>query len=686
MTGRIIGHYRIIDKLGEGGMGKVYRAIDTMVEREVAMKSLKRELASRPEVLERFRTEATTLARLNHPNVAQLYSFFPDGNEFFMVMEFVPGRTLETAIQESGAMPWQKALEIAAQVLDGIHHAHQLGILHRDIKPSNIVLLDPGKGTGGFQPAAKIMDFGIAQALGSSRLTREGHLIGTLEYLAPERIQGKTADARSDLYSMAIVLYEMLTGKLPFSSNSEYSLLLAQVQQQPPRPRDTVPDLPPAVEQTLLRGLEKDPARRFPDAASFAATLRRHLSAPPSTASSSTVHAALQIDQFFAELASIFWDLPPFPQLVSRFGRALTMAWRDKTFRVVTVCGLVLLVALSGLLLAVLVHRAQGPAVEVAATDPAENQPQAAERSPQAQPSPVQETPILPSSPIPIGQILGGGNVDGGTASPAPESTPAGETTPAGRPATVSPGTARPGSNAVTSQPPSAPWEAVNAALDTTDGPVTGKAGEWPIHRAGLVSALRMAGTHWRPEILRELNRRGVNFLLTPSTELSLRQAGADDALVNAVSQNLRSAPLAPTNPPVAPKPPEPSARIVSRLSEVKTLYIERMKGDLDELLRQKINEDLDGRIKLVSNAASADARMTAQMEADEGGLLSGAGRVFGLKDKYRVTIRILATANSRELWQHTAGDRSPIVGALGSRAMSRAVSRIVGQLEDDLK
>jgi hypothetical protein len=446
------------------------------------------------------------------------------------------------------------------------------------------------------------------------------------------------------------------------------------------------------VEQTLLRGLEKDPARRFPDAAAFAAALRQHLAPTASTASSSTVHAALQIDQFFVEVASILRDLPPFPQLVARVGRALTMAWRDTAFRVVTVCGLVLLVALSGLLLAVLVRRAQSPGVEVAATDPTQNEPQAKERNPQAQAPPVEQTPILPSAPIPIGQILGGATGEGGTVSPPPESTPGGETKPAppaappaGGPVSPPKNAVRPVGNAIPVQPPASAWEAVNAALDTTDGPVAGNAGEWPIHRAGLLAAQRMAGTHWRPEILREVNRRGVNFLLTPSVEQNLRQAGADDALINAVSQNLRSASLTPANPPASPAPPPPSARTIRRLGEVKTLYVERMKGDLDELLRQKIAEDLPGRIKLVKDAASADARMTARMEEDEGGLLSGAGRVFGLKDKYRVTIRILATANSRELWQHTAGDRSPIVGAMGSRAMSRAVSRIVGQLEDDL-
>jgi serine/threonine-protein kinase len=276
MTGRTIGNYQVIEKLGEGGMGTVYRAVDTMVQREVALKSLKPEIAAQPTVLERFRSEAVILARLNHPAIAQLYTFFKDGDQLYMVMEYVPGETLEHVIRAGGAMPWPRALALVRQVLDGLGHAHELGILHRDLKPANIMLTPSGK--------PKLMDFGIAQALGGPRLTREGRLIGTLEYVAPERVQGKPADVRSDLYSVGVLLYEMLTGRLPFESDSDYELMQAQVQKQAPALGELGIAVPPAVEQALAKALEKDPERRYSDAAEFAAALGALLPSAPAAA------------------------------------------------------------------------------------------------------------------------------------------------------------------------------------------------------------------------------------------------------------------------------------------------------------------------------------------------------------------------------------------------------------------
>jgi serine/threonine-protein kinase len=247
-----------------------------MVQREVALKSLKPEIAAQPTVLERFRSEAVILARLNHPAIAQLYTFFKDGDQLFMVMEYVPGETLEHVIRAGGAMPWPRALALVRQVLDGLGHAHELGILHRDLKPANIMLTPSGK--------PKLMDFGIAQALGGPRLTREGRLIGTLEYVAPERVQGKPADVRSDLYSVGVLLYEMLTGRLPFESDSDYELMQAQVQKQAPALRELGTEVPPGVEQALTKALEKDPERRYSDAAEFAARLGALLPAGPTAA------------------------------------------------------------------------------------------------------------------------------------------------------------------------------------------------------------------------------------------------------------------------------------------------------------------------------------------------------------------------------------------------------------------
>ena len=217
MTPQTVGNYRLVEKLGEGGMGTVYLGVDVMLERKVAIKMLLPEIASQQDIVERFRAEAVTLARLNHPSIATLFNFFRDGNQYFMVMEYVAGRTLETAIRETGALPVDRAVAVMCKVLDGIEHAHELGVQHRDLKPANIMLLDSG--------GVKVMDFGIARLLGAARMTRSGRIVGTLEYLAPERVRGQEGDVRSDLYSMGIVLYEMLTGRLPFTSDSDYDLM-----------------------------------------------------------------------------------------------------------------------------------------------------------------------------------------------------------------------------------------------------------------------------------------------------------------------------------------------------------------------------------------------------------------------------------------------------------------------------
>ncbi|HEY4364602.1 MAG TPA: protein kinase [Bryobacteraceae bacterium] len=266
LTGRTAGTFRIQDKLGEGGMGAVYRGVDMMVERTVAIKVLKPEIAGNPEIVERFRTEAVTLARLNHPAIATLYTFFREGAEYFMVMEFVSGSTLEDAIRHAGALPWRQATDVMLHILEALQHAHQFGVLHRDIKPANIMLPT----TGG----VKVTDFGIAQVLGAARLTREGRMVGTLEYLAPERVLGKPFDERSDLYSAGVVFYEMLSGHLPFESNSDFELLRAQAEAPPPPIQNFGVNVPQPLIEVLWRSLAKLPEQRYPNAGTMAAALR----------------------------------------------------------------------------------------------------------------------------------------------------------------------------------------------------------------------------------------------------------------------------------------------------------------------------------------------------------------------------------------------------------------------------
>jgi serine/threonine-protein kinase len=261
MIGTVIGNYKIIEKIGEGGMGAVYKGVDLMLEREVAIKVLKPELASQPQVVERFRSEAVTLAKLNNPNIATLFSFFRQGDFFFMVLEFVNGIPLDKIIEANGAMSCEQAIPLFCQMLEGIDHAHTLGIVHRDIKPANMMLTETG--------VLKVLDFGIARALGTARMTRAGHLIGTIEYMSPEQVRGMETDARSDIYSLGMVLYEMLTGRVPFASDSEYELMRAQVEQLPPPPREFAPSIPEQVEWAILCATQKDPQQRFQTAGAF---------------------------------------------------------------------------------------------------------------------------------------------------------------------------------------------------------------------------------------------------------------------------------------------------------------------------------------------------------------------------------------------------------------------------------
>ena len=255
MIGETIGQYRIEEKLGEGGVGEVFRAIDVMLERTVAIKRLRPELASREQIVERFRTEAQTLAQLDHRNIATLYSFERQGIELLMVMEYVDGETFAGLLRRRGPLPLDEALPLFFQALDGIACAHDQGIVHRDIKGSNLMIRRDG--------AVKVMDFGIARVLGAERVTLIGQLVGTPEFMAPEQIRGEETDTRADIYSLGVLLYALLCGRVPFAAQSSYDLMKAQVEKPPPKLSGCAPGLPEDLDRVLEKALAKHPVDRF---------------------------------------------------------------------------------------------------------------------------------------------------------------------------------------------------------------------------------------------------------------------------------------------------------------------------------------------------------------------------------------------------------------------------------------
>ena len=259
LVGKYIGsRYEILEVIGKGGMATVYRAKCHVLNRMVAVKVLKEEFTTDEEFIRRFNIEAQSAAGLSHPNIVSIYDVGHEGSIYYIVMELIQGKTLKEIIAEDGALPWKWSVNIAIQIASALEAAHKNNIVHRDIKPHNIIITEDG--------VAKVTDFGIAKAVSNSTITAFGTTIGSVHYFSPEHARGGYTDAKSDLYSLGIVMYEMVTGRVPFDADTPVSIALKHMQEKAVDPMKLNPNVPVAVNQIIMKAMQKEPSMRYQSA------------------------------------------------------------------------------------------------------------------------------------------------------------------------------------------------------------------------------------------------------------------------------------------------------------------------------------------------------------------------------------------------------------------------------------
>ena len=268
----IANRYEIISQTGVGGMATVYTARDNVLNRKVAIKVLKDEFTTDEEFVKRFNSEAQAAASLSHPNIVSIYDVGNEDGIYYIVMELVRGKTLKQIITEEGALPWKWSVNIAMQIASALETAHKNNIVHRDIKPHNIIITEDG--------VAKVTDFGIAKAVSNSTITAFGTTIGSVHYFSPEQAKGGYTDAKSDIYSLGVVMYEMLTGRVPFDSDTSVSVALKHMQEPPVPPMEINDNIPQAVNDIILKAMEKEPMARYQTATAMMRDLSRALKDP----------------------------------------------------------------------------------------------------------------------------------------------------------------------------------------------------------------------------------------------------------------------------------------------------------------------------------------------------------------------------------------------------------------------
>ena len=259
MPGRLLGNrYKVLEKVGEGGMARVYRGMDTKLNRQVAVKILYEQFAGDADFLRRFKQEAKAAARLTHPNIVNIYDEGEEDNIHYIIMEYVEGYTLKDLVQRDGRLKPEESVQIVIQICDALAHAHSQNVIHRDIKPQNIIMTEDGR--------VKVTDFGIARATADTTITYGRSLLGSVYYSSPEQARGYSTDSKSDIYSLGVLFYEMLTGVVPFSGESPISVALKHLQDDVVPPRSLIPELPAFLEGVILKTMRKDRQLRYNNA------------------------------------------------------------------------------------------------------------------------------------------------------------------------------------------------------------------------------------------------------------------------------------------------------------------------------------------------------------------------------------------------------------------------------------
>lgn len=335
--------YEIITKVGNGGMATVYKAKDTLLNRLVAVKILRDEFTTDQEFIKRFEAEAQAAASITHPNIVSVYDVGNQDNLYYIVMELIQGKTLkEIILEEGGPLPWKWSVNIAIQIASALEVAHKNNVIHRDIKPHNIIITEDG--------VAKVTDFGIAKAVSNSTITAFGTTIGSVHYFSPEHARGGYTDAKSDLYSLGVVMYEMLTGKLPFDADTPVSVALKHMQEEPTEPADINGNIPEAVNDIIMKALRKDTSLRYQSATAMLRDLNRALKDPDGDF---VDDEESNIDDFATQRISTIYDEEDLNTNNTRGGKRnkkkenKLVAWIKGHQKISAVVGLVLLFFLS---------------------------------------------------------------------------------------------------------------------------------------------------------------------------------------------------------------------------------------------------------------------------------------------------------------------------------------------------